>query len=108
MTSLQDQLLKSGLVNEKQAKSAKKQKRKEDKAQYKSKEQVVNETKLAAQQKAREKVEQDRKLNAEHETEKNRKALVAQANELIKINRKARGDGDVAYHFSDSVKVTTI
>ena len=111
MSSLQDQLLKAGLVDAKKAKQVKKDKRKSQKQQHKSKEVAVDETKAAAAQARAEKAEKDRKLNEERKLEAERKAIAAQIKQLIEVNRQAkseRGQEESAYNFTDGKQIKKI
>ena len=111
MSSLQDQLLKAGLVGEKQAKQAKKDKRKATKVKHKSKQPQVDETKLQVQKAQQEKAERDRQLNAERKAEADRKAIAAQIKQLITLNRQDKMASDfgkpeeVTYNFTDGKKI---
>lgn len=107
MSSLQDQLLKAGLVDAKKAKQAKKDKRKADKVQKKSKQVVVDEAKIQAQQTREDKARRDRELNAERQAEAERKAVAAQIKQLIQMNQQSKG-GDVAYNFTDGKQIKKI
>lgn len=102
--SLQNQLLKMGLVDEKRVKQAKKEKRKQVKQQGK-KAVVADEASRLAQQVAAEKAERDRELNRQRKEEAERKALAAQVRQLIEVNRLPREGGEIAYNFSDDNKV---
>ncbi len=93
MSSLQDQLLQAGLVDKKAAKQADKDKRKAKKVQHKSKEVVVDETKLAAAKARAEKAERDRGLNDELKAKAEKKAIKAQIKQLIEVNRQDKGQG---------------
>ncbi len=106
--SLQDQLLKAGLVDEKQAKKAKKDKRKKTKQQHKSATAAVDENKLLAQKAIAKKVKRDRELNLQQEKEAEQKAISAQIKQLIELNRQAKGDSDVSYNFVDNKKIKKI
>ncbi len=105
MSSLQEQLLKAGLVDEKQAKKVNKEKRKNAKVQRKSNEVAVDETKLRAQQAREEKAERDRRLNAERKAEQDAKAIAAQIRQLITTHRQSKDRGDIAYNFADGGKI---
>lgn len=98
MAGLRDQLLKSGLVNEKQVKKAQKEKHKEQRNQGKS---VVPEDKVRLQQAQAEKAERDRLLNQQRKEEAERKALVAQVRQLIETQRIAKTEGDIPFNFTD-------
>ncbi|MBY5994128.1 DUF2058 domain-containing protein [Ferrimonas balearica] len=102
--SLQDQLLKAGLVSKHDAKKANKAKHRA----LKSGKKVVNEAKADAAQKRAEQAERDRQLNAERKAEAEQKALQAQIRQLITVNSQPRAGGEVAYNFSDNGKITKI
>lgn len=102
--SLQEQLLKAGLVDEKKVKQVKKDKRKSAK-QKKHQKDTVDLTKQAAQQAQKEKADRDRRLNEERNQRAERRAVVAQIKQLVDENKVARGEGDVAYNFVDDKKV---
>ena len=108
VSTLQDQLLKAGLVNDKQAKKVKKDKRKTDKVQRKSKEVVVDETKAQVAKARAEKVDRDRELNEQRMAEAERKAIAAQVKQLIQMNRQPKGGGDTAYNFTDGKQIKKI
>jgi len=101
---LRDQLLKAGLVNDKQVKQAAKEKRKEH-SQKQGQAATIDETKLQAQKAQGEKVERDRQLNLQRKQAAEQKAMAAQIRQLIEANREARDEGDIPYHFIDSNKV---
>ncbi len=106
--SLQDQLLKAGMVDEKQLKQADKDKRKQEKVQRRSREQVVDETKQQAQQALADKAERDRQLNKDKQQLAEQKAIAAQIKQLIEVNRQSRGKGDSAYNFTDGKLIKKI
>ena len=105
--SLQDQLLKAGLVDSKKAKQVQRDKKKQAKQQHKSREKVVDETRLAAQQAQQQKAERDRALNRQREEEAQQKAIAAQIRQLIESNRQPR-QGDIGYSFTHDSKVKKI
>ncbi|WP_305909882.1 DUF2058 domain-containing protein [Methylomarinum sp. Ch1-1] len=108
--SLQDQLLKAGLVNETKAKQARAEKRKQSKKQRKNKVEASDEAKRLAQENKARQAEKDRLLNEQRNKEAEKQQLVNQVRQLIERNRlpKAAGDDGVAYHFNDDNKVKTI
>lgn len=108
MTSLQDQLLKAGLVDSKKAKQVDKEKRKQKKVAKKSAQPVVDETKAAAEKARAEKVARDRALNAEREAGAQRKAIAAQIRQMVDGNKQPKGDGDIAYNFTFDRRIKTI
>ncbi|MGL6160339.1 DUF2058 domain-containing protein [Microbulbifer sp.] len=107
MSSLQDQLLKAGLVDKKKAKQVNKEKRKQDKVAKKSAQPVVDETKAAAERARAEKVARDRALNAEREAAAQQRAIAAQIKQMVANNRQPKGNGDIAYNFTFEKKIKT-
>jgi len=106
--SLQDQLLKAGLIDNKKAGKIKKSKYRQAQQKQKNKIETVDEAKLAVQQVQAEKVERDRQLNQQRKAEAERKAIAAQVRQLIEMNRQPRDDGDIGYSFSDAVLIKRI
>ncbi|MCY4045012.1 MAG: DUF2058 domain-containing protein [Cellvibrionales bacterium] len=108
MSSLQDQLMKAGLVDKDKAKKIKKAKHKQQKVAQKSKQVTDDEVKLAAKEAIKAKAEVDRQLNLENKAVLEKKAILAQVKQMILMNRIARTKGDVAYNFVDQGKVKTL
>ena len=106
--SLQDQLLKSGLVSTAQAKSAKSDKRKQTQQQRNNNITVVDEIKELALKTQAEKVERDRELNQLRQQQEEHKQLLAQVKQLIELNRQPKDADGLAYHFNDNNKVKTL
>ncbi len=102
--SLQDQLMKAGLVSKHDAKKANKDKHRA----LKSGKKFVNEAKQSAQDKRTEQALKDRELNAERKAQADLKALHAQIKQLISTNSQDRSKGEVAYNFSDNGIITKI
>jgi hypothetical protein len=102
--SLQDQLLKSGLVDEKKLKKHKRDQRKQAKQRGKGA-QPVDEIKLAAQRARVEQAERDRQRNLELQRQAQQKAIAAQIVQLIDSHRLPRRGGDIAYQFADQGKI---
>ncbi len=102
MASLQDQLLKAGLIDAKKAKQANKEKRKETNIARRSNEEVVDEIKQSAEQSRQDKAERDRELNRQRDSELQQKAIAAQIKQLIENHRQSKGAGenDVEYNFT--------
>jgi uncharacterized protein YaiL (DUF2058 family) len=73
MASLQDQLLKAGLADEKKARAVRNEKRKQRKQQPKGTTQI-NETEVRARQAREEKAERDRQLNLQRQQEADKKS----------------------------------
>ena len=103
MSSLQDQLLKAGIVDKKKAKKIKQEQRKEARSRPKGQVQV-DENREQAERALAEKAQRDRQLNKRQQEEAEKKAIQAQIIQLIKMNRVNRKQGDVAYQFSDGTK----
>src|SRR5690554_4850503 len=104
MASLQEQLLKAGLADEKKAKSIRNEKRKQRKQQPKGAAQV-NETEERARQARLEKAERDRQLNLERQKEAEKKAIQAQIRQLVETNRLDRSRGETSYQFVHDKKI---
>ena len=103
MASLQDQLLKAGMVDKKKAKQIEKAKRKEKKQQPKG-HVPVNETREQAQRALNEKAARDKRANEARDQRAQQKAIEAQIIQLIELNKIAR-DGDIAFQFVDGKKI---
>ena len=101
MASLQDQLLNAGLVDEKAAKKARKEKSKQKKVAYKSKQKAVDDTRLAAEKALADKAERNREQNRILQEQAEKKAIEAQIIQLITINKLDRSGGDIGYNFAD-------
>lgn len=103
--TLQEQLLKSGLVSAAQAKSAKSDKRKQTQQQRKNNVEVVDKAKELAQKAQAEKIERDRELNLLRKQQEDQKQIAAQVKQLIELNRQPRDDEGLAYNFTDNNKI---
>ena len=102
--SMQDQLLKSGLVDEKKLKQHQRASKKQAKQRGKG-EQPVDEIKVAAEQARAERAERDRESNRILQEQAQQKAVAAQIVQLIGAHRIECGRGDVAYQFVDQGKI---
>jgi len=107
MSSLQDQLLKAGLADEKKAKAIRSEKRKKRKQQPKGAVEV-SEAEIRARQAREEKAERDRQLNLERKKEAEKKAIQAQIRQLVETNRLDRSRGETSYQFVDGKKIKKI
>ncbi|HEY8037674.1 MAG TPA: DUF2058 domain-containing protein [Methylobacter sp.] len=103
--SLQEQLLKSGLVSAAKAKSVKADKRKQTQQQRKNGVEVIDEAKELAQKAQAEKIERDRELNQLRQQQDEQKQLAAQIKQIIELNRLPRDTEGLAYNFTDNNKV---
>lgn len=104
MASLQDQLLKAGIVDNKKAKKIKQEQRKESKSRPKG-QAPVDEDKEQARLHMAQKAERDRELNRQQQAEAEKKAIRAQIIQLIEMNRIDRQGGEIAYQFTDGTKI---
>lgn len=109
MASLQEQLLKAGLADEKKAKQINKDKRKQAKKLPKG-QHKVDESKLAAKQALADKTERDRELNLQRQEKAEKKAIAAQIKQLIEVNSIERvpEQCDISYQFTHGKKIKKI
>jgi len=103
--SLQDQLLKAGLVDTEKAKKISRDKRKQDKQRRHSKATPVDESRRRVQQEIAAKAERDRELNLRRREQAERNAVMAQVRQLVEGNRQPKGGDDLAYNFVDGTKI---
>lgn len=108
MNSLKDQLLKAGLVNDKQVRKANNERRNKHKAQHQSKQKDTDEAALAIKHANAEKAQRDRELNAQAQAKKTRKAIAAQVCQLIEVNKLDRTKGEIDYNFTHAGKIKKI
>jgi uncharacterized protein len=111
-SSLRDQLLKAGLVDEKRARQAEvesKQKNREASKARKSGLQPEPSAAQAAAERARQERElharRSRELNEAREAERARKAARAELKRLIDATALPHGKGDIRYHFLRGKKI---
>ena len=103
--SLRDQLLKAGLVNEKQVKQAGKQQQKQQRLEKKGQVEIDDAQKQAAVQAKAEKVARDQELNRQQQEKVEQKARAAQIKQLIETTRLPKLSGEDYYNFVDDKKV---
>ncbi|MDQ2695375.1 MAG: DUF2058 domain-containing protein [Pseudomonadota bacterium] len=103
--SLRDQLLKQGLIDQKQLRQANSARHQERKRGQQGKDASADDAKARARQAQAEKAERDRALNRQHQEQARRKAIAAEIAQLIQTNRLPRGDGGSAFNFVDGKKV---
>ena len=108
--SLQEQLLKSGLVSSSKAKSIKTEKHKQVQQQRHHKIEVIDEAKQLVQQTQAEKVERDKLLNQQQQAQVIQKELQAQIKQMIEQNQVPIDSkyAEITYHFTDAPKVKTL
>ncbi len=102
MASLQDQLLKAGLIDTKKVKQANKEKRKDTNVARRAPEPVIDEVKQQIEQDRAEKHDRDRELNRKLVLELEQKAIAAQIKQLIENHRQSKDAGHdaVDYNFT--------
>ncbi|UTW08650.1 DUF2058 domain-containing protein [Pseudomonas benzenivorans] len=103
--SLRDQLLKAGLVNEKQAKQVSKEKQKQKRLEHKGQVEKDESQKLAAQQAMAAKAARDQELNRQQQEKAEQKARAAQIKQLIEVSRLPKLTTEDYYNFVDDKKV---
>jgi len=103
MSSLQEQLLKAGLVDEQKLKQAAKEKQKRSnqsrKSAGKSAAKKHPPAQTEAQQHQAERVARDRALNQKRKQALEAKAIEAQVRQLIETNKVDRSKGEIPYSF---------
>lgn len=104
--SLQDQLLKAGVANRKQAVKAKKAINHKEK-QKRSGTKVVDEAEQRAEEARLEKVARDKALNQQKQAVADQKAVRAQIKQLVEMNL-VEERGDVEFRFTQGTTVKTI
>lgn len=108
MASLQDQLLKAGLIDKNKAKKVKNDQHKQEKVVRKMGGKTVNLAKAAVLSEQARKIERDKKLNKEKQQVANQKAIAAQIKQLIETNKIDGSKGDIHYSFVHENKVKNI
>ena len=106
--SLRDQLLKAGLVNQKQAKQVSKEKQKEQRLVHKGQAKADDSQKRAAEEAMAEKVKRDQELNRQQPEKAEQKARAAQIKQLIEVSRLPKLTTEDYYNFVDDKKVKRI
>ena len=106
--SLQDQMLKAGLVGKHDLDHTKKQKHKQRKRHKGKVSSTPGEAaQLAAQAKA-EQLARDRALNQTRDEDAQRRAIAAQVRQIVEACRIDRGDAEQAFNFTIDSKIKTI
>lgn len=115
MVSLQEQLLKAGLVDKKKVQKINQDKSKQKKIERRTGAESVNESREAALEMQRKNAERARELNAQRDAAAAEKAVKAQIAQLVEQNRQPRagsgkrdGKGDIAYNFTHGSKIERI
>lgn len=97
--SLQEQLLKAGLVNQKQVKKAEHDKRVQKKKGKKGAQTTSDDAKERLKKQRAQQAEHDRQLNRERLEQEQQKENHAAAQQLIQKNRTKIEPGDVPFHY---------
>ncbi len=103
--SLRDQLLKAGLVNEKQAKQVSKEKQKQKRLEHKGQVEVDDSQQRVALEAKAEKIARDQELNRQQQEKAQKKAEAAQIKQLIESSRLPKLTTEDYYNFVDDKKV---
>ncbi len=106
--SLQEQMLKMGLVDKQRAQKLQKEKSKNNKQQRNTKQPVQDQNKINAQKALLKKKEEDRKLNLQQKEKANQQAVNAQIQQLINTHRLADEKEGESFNFTDQKKIKTI
>jgi uncharacterized protein YaiL (DUF2058 family) len=105
MVSLQEQLLKAGLVDKNKVKQVNQDKSKQKKVERRTGTQSVDEARLAALETQRKNAERARELNAQRDAAATQKAIMAQIAQMVQKNRQSKGAGGIAYNFTYNNKI---
>ena len=105
MVSLQEQLMKAGLVDKKKVKKAQQDKSKQHKEQLRSGTKAVDQSRDAALELQRKNAERARDMNAQRDAAASQKAIMAQVIQMVRQHRQPKGNGDVAYNFTFGSKI---
>lgn len=109
VASLQDQLRKAGMVDDKKAKKLSKEKRKQQNlAKHSGEKTETDRVKEAAAEALAERVARDKALAAERNQREEKKQIGYQINQLISTNKIDKGKGDISFQFQDDKKIKKI
>ncbi len=108
MSSLQDQLLKAGLVDQKKVAQANREKNRKDNLARKNKSKKIGAAASPKKQVLSRKAQRDRELNLKRQEAARRKELATQAKQLIDNNKQDRAAGEHPYGFVFKNKVKKI
>lgn len=105
MVSLQEQLLKAGLVDTKKAKRVSHEKSRQKKVERQTGQQSIDEAREAALDAQRKHRDRVRELNAQQDTAAKQKAIMAQIVQMVQQSRQAKGAGEIAYNYTYGTKI---
>jgi len=108
MSSLQEQLLKAGLVDEKKLARTSQQKKKQANQERKQRGKKKRQSNANRQPVRNSKAERDRELNRQRQEQLRQKELAAQVKQLIVDNKLERSQGEQPYGFVYKRKVKKI
>ena len=112
MSSLQEQLLKAGLVDQKKVKQAEREKQRRAKqgrnASKKSGAGKADPVKAAVDKRQAERAARDRQLAEQRQQARQQKEIAAQVKQLIQANKVDRSKGEIPYSFIYRNKVKKI
>lgn len=103
--SLQEQLLKAGLVDQQRVQQADKTKRQKHKAERHAGQKQENLAAQRAKQSMAREAERNRELNRQKNATAKRRETRAQVRQLIEQHRLTDAAGDIAFHFNDQGKI---
>ena len=103
--SLRDQLLKAGLVNQKQVSQTNKAEKKQKRMEHKGQVEVDDSQQRIAKEAMAEKVKRDQELNRQQQEKAEQKARAAQVKQLIEATRLPKLNTEDYYNFVDDKKV---
>ncbi len=106
--SLQEQLLKAGLVDAHKLNQTRTSQRKQVKQTGRRGPQADNETRAAAERARAEKAARDRELNRQRQEEAALRAAENEIRQLIHSHRVVRDGGDLAFNFTDGTALKRI
>jgi len=106
--SLRDQLLKAGLVNQKQVKQVSKEQKKQKRLEHKGQVEVDDSQQRLAKEAMAEKAKRDQELNRQQQEKAEQKARAAQVKQVIEVSRLPKLPTEDYYNFVDDKKVKRI
>ncbi|MDV9033526.1 DUF2058 domain-containing protein [Pseudomonas sp. RAC1] len=106
--SLRDQLLKAGLVNQKQVSQTNKAEKKQKRLQHKGQLEVDDSQQRQAKEAMAEKARKDQELNRQLQEKAEQKARAAQVKQLIEATRLPKLNTEDYFNFVDDKKVKRI
>ncbi|HEB95788.1 MAG TPA: DUF2058 domain-containing protein [Sedimenticola thiotaurini] len=106
--SLQEQLLKAGLVDSGKSRKVQQEQRRKQRRARKGQATEPDRVRLEAERQRARQIERDRELNRQRQEAAARKALATQIRQLVESNRLDDWRGGIAYAFVDGKRVKQI